>query len=83
MSNQEIYNKVISYPTKNKEGFNPKEIEDIKKQFNIVNENKFNDALTGITGLLDKGEFITYHIDVYHAILCGVENRNLKLTEFD
>ena len=81
-----INNLVTTTETKNKEGFTKKEIERIKevvsKKYDI-NEEKFDNALFGITGMLIDGEFITYPIDIYHALLAGIENRELYDYEWD
>jgi len=79
-----IHSIVYSYPTKYKEGFLPSELADIKSKFHIINEQKYEDALYGITCMMSpEGETIIYHCDVEHALRCGIENRDLNAIEWD
>jgi hypothetical protein len=76
---------VYSYPTKHKEGFVDNETKELLKLFPDIKTDKFSSALTGITCMRDEKtkEFIIYHCDISHAIQCGLENRELTLTEWD
>ena len=74
---------VYNYPTKHKQGFIKDDLEKILNEFPRVNMDKFNDAMMGNTAMLINNEIINYHIDVYHALLAGLENRNLTIGEFD
>lgn len=74
---------ISKYPTKNKEGFVYLEILDLIKNFNPFNREKFEDALIGNTCLLINNEIIYYRWDVEKAVICGIENRNLKVYEWD
>jgi len=78
-----IYQIVYTYPTKNKEGFTPLETAELLKLFPEMNMEKYNDAMMGNTGMIIDGEFITYPCDLFTAITCGVENRNMTSMEFD
>lgn len=77
--------KIYEYPTKRKEGFLPDEIAEILKDFPDINMEKYYDAMMGNTCMMDNesGNLIIYHCDVFKAILCGLENRNLTVEEWD
>ena len=45
--------------------------------------NKFDDAMRGNTCMIIDDEIIHYHCDVYNAIICGSQNRNLNGWEWD
>jgi mannose-6-phosphate isomerase class I len=74
---------VNNYPTKHKEGFVKEEIEELLKQFPDIHKDKFDDALCGITCMVINGELVIYHCDIIHALYCGLENRDLKISEWD
>jgi len=81
---REIDNIVDNYKTKHKEGFIQEEIIDIVKNYPNFNWDKFNDAMMGNTCMMSEdGEFINYHCDVRTGLLCGIENRNITLGEWD
>lgn len=74
---------IYKYPTKHKEGFLQEEIELIILEFPSMNMEKFYEALVGNTCMVRDGKIITYHVDIYKAVLCGLENRNLNVSEWD
>ena len=78
-----LQEKVFNYPTKYKEGFTHKEIEALLEEFPGVHRDKFDDALCGITCLIREEGFVIYHCDILSALRCGLENRDLKLEEWD
>ena len=84
MKRQEVRNKVMAYPTKYKEGFT-----DIEKQlfvlteFPNINRDKFNQAFFGNTCMRIDNFTITYHVDMVNAIMCGIEDRDLRIGEWD
>lgn len=78
-----IKDKVDNYPTKHKEGFIKSEIDDLLKDYPGINMDRFNDALSGITGMMIDDEIITYHCDIEKALYCGTENRGLRFYEWD
>ena len=79
-----LYERVYNYKSKSDHGLISTEIEDILKDYPDCDMEKYNDAMFGNTCMFedDKG-FIHYHTDVYSAILCGVENRDQMLQEWD
>lgn len=82
--NKKLYDLVYNYPTKYKEGFIDDEQKELLKQFPNINMDKYYDALTGITCMRDDdGKFIIYHCDILTALRCGIENRNMTVTEWD
>ena len=79
-----LYEKVYQYKSKSEHGLVDAEIQDILKGYPDCNMEKYNSAMMGNTCMFedDKG-FINYHCDVYSAILCGVEDRELTIDEWD
>ena len=69
--------------TKSKYGYTHEEIEELLKLNPEVNKDMFFKALMGVTGIVDNGEFVTYFSDVELAFRCGIENREVKLSEWD
>jgi hypothetical protein len=80
---ESIGNKVYSFKTKHKEGFTDSEVEELLKDFPDINMDKFNDALMGNTCMMRDGEIIQYHCDILSALRCGIENRDLRVWEWD
>lgn len=78
---------VYDYPAKYYMGFMSEEIDylvnEVKKQTPDFNLKKYNDAMMGHTCPSIDGRILFYRGDVYRAILCGMENRNLKVSEWD
>jgi len=70
-----ITERVNTYPTKHKEGFTPSEIDELLKEYPKVNMKKFNEALSGVTGMMIDGEFVTFHCDVELAIKRSVKKK--------
>lgn len=84
MTHLEIEEHIYNFPHRNAWGFSSVEIEEVLKAFPKINMDKFNDALTGNTCMKDEaGNLITYPHDLLKAIICGVENRNLSVEEWD
>ena len=75
---------IYTYPTKNKQGFVVEEEQKILKLFPEINMEKYHDALMGNTCMVSpEGQTIIYHCDIFKALLCGIENRNLTVEEWD
>ena len=74
---------VHTYPTKSTYGFNQFELFSIMNEFPNLNVEKFDLAMMGNTGIVEDGLFITYFWDVVAALRCGIENRDLRLSEWD
>lgn len=74
-----VYERKTTYP----EGFTGDEVDAIFKEYPKLNTAKADSCLTGITGIMKDGQFITYHCDVFKALQCGLENRDLKEWEWD
>lgn len=74
---------VYGFKTKNPEGFIQSEIYELLIGFPQVNMEKFNDALYGISCLKIGDNLVIYHHDIEKALICGLENRDLSLEEFD
>lgn len=75
--------KVYNYPTKYKEGFVYSEIEELLKGYPNINRDKFFDALMGITAVVKDEQTVIYRTDIYKALLCGIEKRDLRNYEWD
>ncbi len=82
-TNQELYDMVYGWKTKYKEGFMPDELKEITDQFPQMDMDKYEDAMMGNTCSVHEGRFCMYHTDVYKAIRCGLEKRDLKVGEWD
>jgi hypothetical protein len=79
-----LQDKVYNYPTKNKMGFLMVEVEQLLSEFPDCNREKFDNALRGVTCEGDEnGNSIIYHCDIEKALICGLENRNLRYYEWD
>jgi len=74
---------VREYPVKSKWGFNPEELADIIQEFPDINIKKFDLAMGVHTVITDEGKIITFPYDVITALRCGIENRDIKLSEWD
>ena len=75
---------VLGYKTKHAQGFTDSELKAIKEEFPFeFNEDKFNNALMGITCMVIDDESVVYHCDIITAFYCGVENRGMKWYEWD
>jgi len=80
---KELENLVYGFKTKYKEGFVQSEIEELLKNYPNIDREKFNKAFWGNTCMVRNEEIITYHCDVYTALLCGIEERDIKASEWD
>jgi hypothetical protein len=80
---KELRELVYNYSTKNEYGFNDEEQKKLLEQFPDVNMDKYNNALMGITCMMENDKFIIYHCDIFTALVCGIENRNQTITEWD
>ena len=79
-----LYERVYNYKSKSEYGLIEAEILDVLKDYPDCNMDKYNDAMFGNTCIVnDDKEVINYQCDVYSAILCGVENRDQMLHEWD
>jgi len=83
----EIYDFINEYPTFREEGFLPLEqsvvLQKYKKIYPNFNMEKYGEAMMGNTCGMYNGQFVMYHCDVHKAIVCGIENRDLSLEEWD
>lgn len=78
-----IKERVYNYKTKHEQGFVDSEIKELLKLYPDINMDKFDDALTGITCMVIDNEVVVYHSDILTALRCGVENREMRPSEFD
>jgi hypothetical protein len=53
------------------------------KYYPDINMDKVNDAIFGNTGLINNGILVNYRHDVYMAFICGLEDRDLTVEEWD
>jgi len=79
----ELYDWVYKYPTRYEKGFMPDELTNVLSEYPNIDMKKYDEAMMGNTCVMYEGKFCMYHTDVYHALLCGIEGRDLKLTEWD
>lgn len=85
---KELEDKVYNFPTKYPEGFTQKEIEKLLEDYPNVEMSKFNDAMMGNTCQCKSEDnvhliVVNYHCDVYKALVCGLEDRQLRIEEWD
>jgi len=80
---KKLEDKVYKYPTKSKYGFHNDELETLLKDYPDINMDKFNEAMMGNTCMIDEGGVIMYHCDIFVALKCGIENRELTIEEWD
>ena len=85
MDKDKLYYLVYNWPTENTHGFNYIEEAAIIKKIGEKNMNmeKYSNAMTGNTCMMGKHGIIMYHCDIYNALICGLENRNLTWFEWD
>lgn len=77
--------KEIKIPPSNDErGYTNSELVQILKDNPDIKEDKFWDALTGVTCMMNEdGEALIYHCDVNLAVDCGIKNINVNSWEWD
>jgi len=74
---------IYEYPTKYKEGFTGAELKELIDKFPDMNMDKYNDAMMGNTCMVIDGQTIIYHCDVLTGLRCGIEDRDIRLSEWD
>lgn len=84
MNYKKLKDKVYKYDTEHEEGFTVDEVKTLLKEFPDINKNKFHDAMRGVTCLFKNNEIVIYyHCDIFAALKCGIEDRELRLYEWD
>lgn len=80
-----LHDLVYNYKTKSEYGFVASEQKELLKQFPDINMEKYEDALCGITCMMNEetNELIIYHCDILTALHCGLENRDMYSHEWD
>jgi hypothetical protein len=78
-----LKNLVFKFKTKNPEGFVSSEQKELLENFPQINKEKYFDALNGITCMMINDEMVIYHDDIFTALLCGLENRDMYYYEVD
>jgi hypothetical protein len=78
-----IKQKINDFKTKYEEGFTESEVDLLLKDFPNINKEKFYAALNGTTGIVKNNEHLIYHCDIKKALICGLENRDLYIYEWD
>lgn len=74
---------VYKFPTKYDIGFTKEEEDKLLELFPDINTGKYINALRGITCQIRDGKIVTYHCDILKALICGIEDRDLKYWEWD
>jgi len=80
---ENIREKVYNFKTKNIQGFIKTEIDTLLKDYPNINMDMFDDALMGITVITVNKEIVIFHCDIEKALRCGIENRSLRIGEWD
>lgn len=84
MTVKEIEELLDNYPAKQKlYGFTDSEIKDIASKIPDINMQKVYRALFGNTCMVIGEDVVNYYHDVKLALVCGVQNRDLKVGEWD
>ena len=84
MKASDLHYLVYNFKTKNKEGFTSEETRNlVANNFPNLTHKKFAKLLGTNTVMVIDGEVVTYHTDVYHALIQVVENRDLNWCEID
>jgi hypothetical protein len=83
MTQEQIKQIIRNFPRKYQYGFTSDEIKELLKSFPNMNMDKFDDALSYITAIFHEKQTLLYPHDIYNAIVCGIENRDLDEFEFD
>jgi len=71
------------HPPANPIGYTNAELRELIGNFPEIEEQYVYNALIGNTCGIEDGELLHYGLDVYRAIRCGVEKRNLRVSEWD
>ena len=76
---------VYNFKTKNKQGFIDAEQRELLNRFPGINEKKYNEAIGVVTCEMDLElkQFIIYHDDIFTALLCVLEDREISRFEWD
>ena len=83
MKADKLKSKVDNFKTEYPQGFIQSEITELLKDYPDINMDKFNDAMYGNTCMVIDNKIVTYHCDVELALRCGIENRDMKVDEWD
>jgi hypothetical protein len=74
---------VDNFPRKYQYGFKREEINELLKEFPEINMDKFNDATSYISAMVVDNHILIYPHDIYKGVICGLENRDITMEEFD
>lgn len=74
---------VYGFDTTYKEGFTHADYERLLQVFPKINMERFDDALSGITCVVQDGQVVIYHCDILLALKLGTQDRNMKSYEWD
>ena len=84
---QALEDYVYNYPTRFKEGFiweeQDKLLKALSEKYPNINMEKYDSVLTGITCTMNEGRLTIYHCDILQALVCGIENRDQTIEEWD
>ena len=86
MKLEHIEDLVNNWPSKHEQGLTYLEITNIINTIKVDNEfshEKFDNAMMGNTCMAIGEQIVMYRWDVIKGIQCGIENRELKVGEWD
>jgi len=85
MDKHKLYDLVYSWSTESEHGFNYMEEEAIISKIGKekMNMDKYNNAMRGNNCMFGKYGTIMYHCDIFMALTCGLENRDMTWLEWD
>lgn len=81
-----VYNAIFDYPSQHDDGLTHYEInciiDDVSKD-HPFNRNRYEDAMMGVRYKTVQGQSVFRISDVVSAITCGLENRKLRVYEWN
>jgi hypothetical protein len=83
---QEVTKYVDEFKTKHSMGFIKSEVEMVIEHFKSkykFNMDKYYDAMYGNTCMVVEDQIVNYHCDVIMGVVCGIEDRELTVEEWD
>lgn len=84
MTRAEVSKLVYEYKTSFDMGFTSLEQSMfLNEHFPTIDLKKYYSLFFGTTATVQNGFMITYHCDIVTSIMCCIENRDMKQSEFD
>lgn len=78
-----LKDKVYNFKTKHEMGFLQEETKELLKDYPGINMDKFYESTDGNTVQVKEDKIVEYHCDILLALVCGLENRDPHVGEWD